>query len=132
MCEPTSLALARILGLYPFMIVNNLCKIFVRIFVFKYYRIRVFFFLKVFNYLGRFKHIGAFLTCCFLRTVEEVKQSTFAECFALCPHPCYGSMGLALALRAVTGAASPRSIPSASSAPPLSCLQWEILRCRTP
>lgn len=133
LCGPTSLALAPILGLYPFMTVNNLCKIFVRIFVFKYYRIRVFFFfLKMFNYLGRFKHLGAFLTCCFLRTVEEVTQSTFDECFALCPHPCYGSMGLALALRAVTGAASPGSIPSASSAPPLSCLQWEILRCRTP
>lgn len=42
-------ALAHILvsGLYAFMIVNSLCKIFVSIFVFKDYRSRVFFVFKI-------------------------------------------------------------------------------------
>lgn len=60
-CGPNSPVLALIVGLYAFMIVNSLCKIFVSIFVFKDYRTRDFlFFLKMFNYLGRFKHLKLF------------------------------------------------------------------------
>lgn len=61
MCGPISRVLALILGLYAFMIVNSLCKIFVSIFVFKDYRTRNFlFFIKMFNYLGTFKHLKLF------------------------------------------------------------------------